>query len=345
MRFAEPMSRVLAVGLAFTGAGATPAVSGTHPGAPLALEARVFFPRFAARDGLLPDIRGLLLSGVDERRARTVIAALAATNGAMRDHGGVAAWGGAGSLPAVPKPLTEPSPPIDALEKRMRSPDIPLLRVEQPWLSPLPAHPRLCAICVGRKKMSWLPDHPAMSRFPSIKQISSHRGDPLAALELDDESSDMAKAPAFIMPFANGRVTSLFNQGRRHPAIDLAGALGSPVLATTPGQTVVFAGRRGGYGNAAITRDGYGRTHLYGHLRSITSRVGQLLQQGEKLGHLGSTGHSTGPHVHYEVRTSKGQHINAVTLLFPDRRVAVGYAWRDVRPTSMPAVALAKVAR
>jgi murein DD-endopeptidase MepM/ murein hydrolase activator NlpD len=177
--------------------------------------------------------------------------------------------------------------------------------------------------------------------------MSPRVGDPLAAPDAEAEDSERAtaRAPEFIMPFAHGRVTSLFNQGRRHPAIDLAGALGSPVLATTAGQRVVFAGWRGGYGNAVITADGYGRTHLYGHLRSITSRVGQLLQQGEKLGHLGSTGHSTGPHVHYEVRGANGQHINPVTLLFPARRVAVGYAWRDVRPGTPPMVVAAKVAR
>jgi murein DD-endopeptidase MepM/ murein hydrolase activator NlpD len=133
------------------------------------------------------------------------------------------------------------------------------------------------------------------------------------------------------MPFANGRVTSLFNQGRRHPAIDLAGALGSPVYATTNSQRVVFAAWRGGYGKAVITRDAQGRTHLYGHLQSISARVGQMLDQGHVLGRLGSTGRSTGPHVHYEVKTPAGRHINPVTVLFPGRSVSRGYAWRDLR--------------
>jgi murein DD-endopeptidase MepM/ murein hydrolase activator NlpD len=97
----------------------------------------------------------------------------------------------------------------------------------------------------------------------------------------------------------------------------------------------VFAGPRGGYGNAVITVDEYGRTHLYGHLQRITSRVGQMLEQGDQLGHLGSTGHSTGPHVHYEVTDPRGVHINPVTLLFPGRRVAKGYAWLDVRQDSI----------
>ena len=86
----------------------------------------------------------------------------------------------------------------------------------------------------------------------------------------------------------------------------------------------MFAAGRGGYGNAVITRDEFGRTHLYGHLQSITSSVGQVLNQGDKLGHLGSTGFSTGPHVHYEVTERKGRHIDPVTLLFPGRQASPG---------------------
>jgi hypothetical protein len=96
-------------------------------------------------------------------------------------------------------------------------------------------------------------------------------------------------------------------------------------------QLVTFVGWRGGYGNTVMTRDEFGRTHLYAHLQKITTRVGLLLDQGDRLGLLGSTGHSTGPHVHYEVKTPKGVHINPVTVLFPGRRVGKGYAWLDVR--------------
>jgi hypothetical protein len=142
-------------------------------------------------------------------------------------------------------------------------------------------------------------------------------------------------ARKFIMPFQNGRITSLFNQGRRHPAIDLAGALGSSVVATTSRQRVTFAGWRGGYGNAVIAQDDEGRTHLYGHLQRIVARIGNMLEQGQKLGLLGSTGHSTGPHVHYEVRTRSGQHLNPALLLFPNRMVARGYSWGAGHPTAV----------
>lgn len=85
-----------------------------------------------------------------------------------------------------------------------------------------------------------------------------------------------------------------------HPGIDFAGPWGSVVHATAPG-TVVFAGNRGGYGNMVEIDHGYGIHTRYGHLSAITVRVGGRIAKGGNLGRVGSTGRSTGPHVHYEV--------------------------------------------
>ena len=85
-----------------------------------------------------------------------------------------------------------------------------------------------------------------------------------------------------------------------HPGIDFAGPWGSVVKATAPG-TVVAAGYRGGYGNMVEIDHGYGIHTRYGHLSSIMVRVGSKIGKGAGLGRVGSTGRSTGPHVHYEV--------------------------------------------
>jgi murein DD-endopeptidase MepM/ murein hydrolase activator NlpD len=178
------------------------------------------------------------------------------------------------------------------------------------------------------------PEARHISRIPLPVWMSTGT-DPLAAIpDLQGSREPAPLVQEFIMPFENGRVTSLFNQGRVHPAIDLAGPLGTPVHATSGWQRVTFAGWRGGYGNAVMAQDAQGRVHLYGHLSKITTRVGTLLQQGQKLGLLGSTGHSTGPHVHYEVRTQGGGHIDPVALLFPGRTVTRGFAWSDSRSVS-----------
>jgi murein DD-endopeptidase MepM/ murein hydrolase activator NlpD len=85
-----------------------------------------------------------------------------------------------------------------------------------------------------------------------------------------------------------------------HPGIDFAGPWGSMVYATAPG-TVVFAGNRGGYGNMVEIDHGYGIHTRYGHLSAIIVRVGAVIAKGQGLGRVGSTGRSTGSHVHYEV--------------------------------------------
>jgi murein DD-endopeptidase MepM/ murein hydrolase activator NlpD len=85
-----------------------------------------------------------------------------------------------------------------------------------------------------------------------------------------------------------------------HPGIDFAGPWGSVVHATAPG-VVVFAGYRGGYGNMVEIDHGYGLHTRYGHLSTISVRPGNRIGKGAGLGRVGSTGRSTGPHVHYEV--------------------------------------------
>jgi murein DD-endopeptidase MepM/ murein hydrolase activator NlpD len=194
---------------------------------------------------------------------------------------------------------------------------------------------------VGKRMLSE-PDVWAMSRLASIPPMSLPAWEWGARPDgdkLQRGNQDLA-VQEFIMPFERGRLSSGYNQGRRHPAIDLAGAFGSPVHATTRRQRVIFAGWRGGYGNAVIARDDFGRQHLYGHLSAIVARVGTLLDQGQVLGRLGSTGHSTGPHVHYEVRARSGGHINPLTLLFPGRAVGRGFAWNGARSVT-PRVAQA----
>ena len=85
-----------------------------------------------------------------------------------------------------------------------------------------------------------------------------------------------------------------------HPGIDFAGPWGSVVHATAPG-LVVFAGYRGGYGNMVEVDHGYGIHTRYAHLSAVSVKVGTRIGKGAGLGRVGSTGRSTGSHVHYEV--------------------------------------------
>lgn len=99
-----------------------------------------------------------------------------------------------------------------------------------------------------------------------------------------------------------GRNNPFTGRGHEHHAgLDFRGRTGDPVHATAFG-TVVFAGRMNGYGNLVKIRHGYGYETRYGHLSAISVEVGQKVQSGDLIGKIGSTGRSTGPHLHYEVR-------------------------------------------
>jgi murein DD-endopeptidase MepM/ murein hydrolase activator NlpD len=86
-----------------------------------------------------------------------------------------------------------------------------------------------------------------------------------------------------------------------HPGQDIAAPRGTPVLAPADGK-VIEAGWKNGYGQTVVLDHGNGLTTRYGHLSKIEVESGQELRRGEGLGLVGSTGRSTGPHLHYEVR-------------------------------------------
>lgn len=95
-------------------------------------------------------------------------------------------------------------------------------------------------------------------------------------------------------PFGEGG--SEFHQG-----IDIAVDFGTPVTATADG-IVIWAAPYSGYGNLVVIYHSNGLTTRYGHLSRITVEPGQRVRRGDQIGHAGSTGRSTGPHVHYEIR-------------------------------------------
>jgi murein DD-endopeptidase MepM/ murein hydrolase activator NlpD len=86
-----------------------------------------------------------------------------------------------------------------------------------------------------------------------------------------------------------------------HEGQDIEAEMGTPVVATASG-TVTIACAQNGYGNVVYIDHGNGITTRYGHLSRIEATVGQRISRGELLGRVGSTGRSTGPHLHYEVR-------------------------------------------
>ena len=107
-----------------------------------------------------------------------------------------------------------------------------------------------------------------------------------------------------------------------HEGLDLAADAGSDVRATAPGR-VVSVGTRGGYGRMVKIDHGLGLTTVYGHMRNVSVENGERVDHRAKVGELGSTGRSTGPHVHYEVRMD-GQPIDPTNFLKAGKHVFKG---------------------
>lgn len=97
------------------------------------------------------------------------------------------------------------------------------------------------------------------------------------------------------------RVHPIFGTVRQHNGIDLGGDTGDRVRAARSGE-VILAGQRGGFGNTIVIYHGLGYSTLYAHLSRIEVSEGQNVQSGDRIGAIGSTGWSTGPHLHFELR-------------------------------------------
>jgi murein DD-endopeptidase MepM/ murein hydrolase activator NlpD len=104
----------------------------------------------------------------------------------------------------------------------------------------------------------------------------------------------------FTSPFGV-RMDPFLHVPAMHTGIDFRGTIGEPIHATAAG-TVTSAGWSGGYGNMVEVDHGNGLATRYGHMSEIDVRVGQSIRIGQVLGRIGSTGRSTGPHLHYETR-------------------------------------------
>ncbi|WP_276355538.1 M23 family metallopeptidase [Cohnella caldifontis] len=129
-----------------------------------------------------------------------------------------------------------------------------------------------------------------------------------------------------IWPVDSRKITSTFgvrkdpftHRARFHAGIDISGDTGDPVYATADG-VVSHTGRDGDHGNNILVSHGNGLTTHYSHLSKILVKPGAKVRKGEIIGEMGSTGRSTGPHLHYEVYV-KGTHVDPKPYLQTDRK-------------------------
>jgi murein DD-endopeptidase MepM/ murein hydrolase activator NlpD len=170
-----------------------------------------------------------------------------------------------------------------------------------------------------------------------LAQVQARKGDYLAKIrQLERESNDIAsqlrrrQAGQKLTPSGHGvlgfptasavvtstfgyRVHPIYGDRRLHAGTDFRAPTGTPVLAAGAG-TVVFAGWKSGYGNTVIVDHGGQIATLYGHNSALAVAVGDRVRRGERIASAGSTGNSTGPHVHFEVRVG-GTPVDPVKYL------------------------------
>ena len=110
------------------------------------------------------------------------------------------------------------------------------------------------------------------------------------------------------------RTISLYGTAKFHAGIDIGAAMGTAIIAADGGNVVVST-YDGGYGNYVMINHGDGRSTLYGHMSSRAVSVGQTVTQGQVIGYVGSTGNSTGPHIHFEIQQLQLYHLNIKTYI------------------------------
>lgn len=157
------------------------------------------------------------------------------------------------------------------------------------------------------------------------KQTGTNKNDTKSVSAISEKNIKKASnEDKFSMP-VSGTITSTFGYRRltmqdgsvnseMHQGLDIAAAMGTKICAAFGG-TVKFAGVQSGYGNTIILSHANGIETLYGHCSKLCVSVGETVKKGDGIGEVGSTGKSTGPHVHFEVRVN-GTAVNPVNYIY-----------------------------
>jgi len=135
------------------------------------------------------------------------------------------------------------------------------------------------------------------------------------------EVQDYGISTGFIWP-ANGVLTSGYGPrwGRMHYGIDIAGSVGTPIVAAAAGKVIFSGWNDGGYGYLVEILHPDGTITRYGHNSALYVRVGEEVSQGQLIAAMGSTGYSTGPHLHFEIRPNGGAAVDPMIYLAKARR-------------------------
>jgi len=159
-------------------------------------------------------------------------------------------------------------------------------------------------IKIGQKII--LPGAKKISETAAARQTNSYTG--LSVIR------DLVKAPTskvsgskMTWPTVGHRITQYFSW--RHNGVDIGNKVGTPIYAADAGVVEISTGGwNGGYGNTILINHGGGKKTRYGHLSKLFVKAGDAVEKGENIGAMGSTGRSTGPHLHFEILINGGRY-------------------------------------
>lgn len=117
--------------------------------------------------------------------------------------------------------------------------------------------------------------------------------------------------------FFGTRIDPLYKTPKFHAGLDFSAPQGTPIYATADGRITTSGNLGNGFGNHVIIAHGFGYETLYGHMYRIKAKMGQMVKRGEVIGWVGTSGKSTGPHLHYEVHKS-GRVLDPIYFFYND---------------------------
>jgi murein DD-endopeptidase MepM/ murein hydrolase activator NlpD len=210
---------------------------------------------------------------------------------------------------------------------------LPWDNVEQPWSTPLQvttaiavALPILLSSAKvypslqlqGAPSLSW-----GVSSATSTAPVKANSDTRLnlatptkARITFTKPTGRLSNIQTYVLP-AQGEFTSGYGWrwGRMHRGIDIAGPVGTPVVAAASGKVITASWDDSGFGNRIEIQHPDGTVTLYGHNSRIVTRVGATVRQGQQIAEMGSTGHSTGSHLHFQVHPAGKEAANPMSFL------------------------------
>jgi murein DD-endopeptidase MepM/ murein hydrolase activator NlpD len=167
------------------------------------------------------------------------------------------------------------------------------------------------------------PDLPMKAATPKSIPAQTVKAASLVRYALSKPTGQIANIQKYTLP-AKGEFTSAFGMrwGRMHKGIDIAGPIGTPILAAAGGKVLTAGWGDDGFGNKVEIQHADGTVTLYAHTSRVLTKVGATVHQGQQIAEIGSTGSSTGPHLHFQIHPGGKEAVDPLFFFAGNKMLA-----------------------